>query len=163
MARITALVGALGFATFASACGSAHAATAAPPTQLKVVVHPTDLDFVTHAGTSPNFPTAPLAVGDHVVGRDSIMQAGLRAGTDYEVCTISFDLHALCDDTLVIDGKGDLHATWILQWPQSGATGPNSFDGIIDGGTAGYRNVTGDFHAVALVGRDIQITAILKP
>jgi hypothetical protein len=125
-------------------------------------VHPTGLEFVTYAGTSPNFPTAPLAVGDRVIGRDSIMQAGLRVGTDYEVCTISLDFHALCEDTLAIDGKGDLHASWILQWPRGGATGPKSFDGIIDGGTATYRDATGDFHAVALAGRDIQITAMIK-
>jgi hypothetical protein len=160
MVGITPLICAVGFAAFASACGSAQAATS-PPT-LNVVLHPTDLEFVTDTGTSPNFPTAPLAVGDRVVGRDSIMRAGVRAGTDYEVCTISFDLHALCDDTLIIDGKGDLHASWILQWPQSGATGPNSFDGLVDGGTAAYRNATGDFHAVALAGGDIQITAIVK-
>jgi hypothetical protein len=161
MARITTLICALGLAAFAGACGSAHAATSAP-TQLTVVVHPTDVEFVTHAGASPTFPSAPLAVGDRVVGRDSITQAGVRAGTDYEVCTISFDLHALCEDTLVIDGRGDLHASWILQWPRTGATGPKGFDGIIDGGTAAYRNATGDFHAVALGGRDLQITATIK-
>jgi hypothetical protein len=162
MARYTAFICVLGFAALASACGSAHAASSAP-TRLTVVVHPTDLEFVTHAGTSPNFPTTPLAVGDRVIGRDSIMQTGARVGTDYELCTISLDLHALCEDTLAIDGKGDLHASWVLQWPRSGATGPKSFDGIIDGGSAAYRNATGDFHAVALAGHDLQITATLKP
>jgi hypothetical protein len=161
MARITWLICALGLVAFACACGSARAATSAP-TPLKVVVHPTDFEFVTHAGTSPTFPTTPLAVGDRVIGRDSITQEGARAGTDYEVCTISFDLHALCEDTLTIDGKGDVHASWILQWPRNGTTRPKSFDGIIDGGTGAYRNATGDFHAVALAGPDIQITALIK-
>jgi hypothetical protein len=127
-----------------------------------VVLHPTDFEFVTPAGASPTFPIAPLAVGDRVVGRDAIMQSGRRAGTDYEVCTISFDLHALCDDTLNIDGKGDLHASWILQWPRTGTAGPKSFDGIIDGGAAAYQNATGDFHAVALAGHDLRITATLR-
>jgi hypothetical protein len=161
MARAMTLICTVGLAAVATACGSAHAATAL--TRLQIVVHPTDLEFVTQAGTTPNFPTAPLAVGDRVLGRDSLLQAGARVGTDYEVCTISLDLHALCEDTLNLDGKGDLYASWILQWPRTGTAGPTSFDGIVDGGTDTYRNATGDFHAVALPSRDIQITAMIKP
>lgn len=39
--------------------------------------------------------------------------------------------------------------------------GPSSFNGIVDGGTAAYRNARGDFQAIALANGDLSITARL--
>jgi hypothetical protein len=72
---------------------------------------------------------------------------------------MSFALHVLCDGMISFTGRGDLHATWTIQWLASGAVGPSSFDGVIEGGTASYRNAAGDFHAIALPNRDVQLSA----
>ena len=97
-----------------------------------------------------------------MVGRDDLLQSGVVVGHDFESCTVGFELHVLCDDMLSLHNRGDLHATWTFQWPATGNSGPPSFDGVIDGGTATLRNSAGDFHAVALSpGRDLQVTATL--
>jgi hypothetical protein len=81
-------------------------------------------------------------------------------GRDFEVCTVSFGQHVVCDDVLSFDDRGDLHATWAFQWPSTGTSGPSAFDGVIDGGTSLFHNATRDFHAAAVwPGRDLQITA----
>ena len=144
------------------ATASARAPAPRAPSVLRVVVRPARLEFVTASGATSPFPTGPLSAGDRVVGRDDILQSGVVVGHDLESCTVGFELHVLCEDMLSLDNKGDLHATWAFQWPAMGNSGPSSFDGVIDGGTAAFRNAVGEFHAVALLpGRDLQITATL--
>ena len=62
------------------------------------------------------------------------MQIGRTVGHDNEACTVSFDRDVLCQDIVILDGRGDLQASWTVQWPAAGI--PASFDGVIDGGTA---------------------------
>jgi hypothetical protein len=150
-------------------CSSAPTQTSAPrghiggssaPTTLTVVVHPVQVEFVTASGASSAIPTGPLAAGDRVVGTDEVLESGAVGGHDFEVCTVTFGLHVLCDDMLSLGTRGDLHATWAFEWPSTGTAGPSSFDGVIDGGTSAFHNAAGVFHAVALPpGRDVGITA----
>ena len=72
---------------------------------------------------------------------------------------MSFDLNALCDDTVVLSGKGDLRVSWTFQWPATGPAGPSAFDGVVLGGTGAYRNAEGVFHAVALANHDLRLVA----
>jgi hypothetical protein len=167
MAVRALLVSAVGAtALLAAGCGASSAVRSpspvVPATELSIVVHPTHLEFITPTGTSTPFPTGPLPAGSRVLGTDDLVAADAVVGHDYEACTVSFDLHVLCDDILSFTGKGDLHAAWTFQWPASGTTGPASFDGIVDGGTGAYHNVRGDFHAQTLPNQDIQITGTLN-
>jgi hypothetical protein len=129
---------------------------------VSVVVHPTQLEFLSTPGASSQPPHGPLAVGDRVLGEDDLLQAGAVIGHDDEVCTFTFDRHVLCDDMLSFFNQGDLHVTWAFQWPASGTSGPSTFEGIVEGGTGAYRNARGGFRAVTLVNRDLQITAIIS-
>ena len=152
-------LGALGLA----GCGAAAASSGRTPgpAQLSIVVHQTQLEFLTSAGASSQMPKGPLVVGDRVFGRDDLLQAGSLVGQDYEVCTVTFDRHVACDDMLLMANQGDLHVTWAFQWPASGRSGPRAFDGVVDGGSAAYRNARGDFHAVTLANGDLQLTAVI--
>ena len=131
------------------------------PTQtLDLVIHLTNLEFVTAAGSSSPYPTGPLSPGDRVVGRDDVLEHGSLVGADYEFCTVGFGLHVLCDDMVEITNVGQMHINWMFQWPPSGS--PTSWDGVVDGGTGGYRNAIGSFHAQALPGGDDTITVQLE-
>ncbi|MGA8726304.1 MAG: hypothetical protein WB565_14820 [Acidimicrobiales bacterium] len=150
------------------AVGAAYAAQADPGTAaglsstsrvLAIVVHPTRLLFVTPTGVSSSFPTGQLQPGDRVLGTDDIRQGASTIGVDYEVCTVSFGLNAVCDDTVILKGKGDLRVGWTFKWPSSGTAGPKAFDGIVLGGTGAYRNAAGVFHAVELPNNDLRIVA----
>jgi hypothetical protein len=147
---------------FSSAvAGQSSAAHHRGTTEVSIVAHPINLEFLTSTGASSPFPTGPLAPGDRVLGRDDILQAASLVGSDEEVCTVTFDRQVLCDDVVSFTGKGDLHVTWAYQWPASGTTGPQSFDGVVDGGTSAYAGAQGDFQATALTGRDLHITATI--
>ena len=65
----------------------------------------------------------------------------------------------LCQDIVILDGRGDVQASWSVRWPATGSTGPASFDGIIDGGTGTLAHASGTFHARTLPDGDLQITA----
>lgn len=74
---------------------------------------------------------------------------------------MSFDRDVLCQDILIFDGRGDLGASWTVQWPASGPNGPSTFDGTIEGGTAQFQSSHGAFHATQLPSGDVDITADL--
>jgi hypothetical protein len=59
----------------------------------------------------------------------------------------------------MLNGQGDLQASWTLQWPATGT--PSNFDGIIEGGTSHFTAAHGSFHAATLPDGDMQITAVI--
>ena len=168
--RRTAIVTAVLAAVGLGAVGRAYASqtdpgNAASPSStsrvLAVVVHPTKFLFVTPSSVSSGFPTRPLRPGDRVLGTDEIRQGTATIGVDYEVCTVSFALNVLCDDMMMLSGKGDLRVSWTFQWPATGNAGPSAFDGVVLGGTGAYRNAEGVFHAVALANHDQRLDATI--
>ncbi len=144
-------------------CSAAAASSgvASGPAHLSILAHPTHLDFVTSSGASSQPPHGPLAVGDRVLGSDSLLQAGAVVGHDDEVCTVTFDRYVVCDDILSLRTQGDVRVSWTFQWPAVGTSGPSTYDGVIEGGTGSYRNARGDFHAEALPSRDVHFTATI--
>jgi len=82
--------------------------------------------------------------------------------TAIQFFTVSFDRDVLCQDIIILNGQGDLQASWTVQWPATGTRGPASFDGVIDGGTAHFAAAHGTFHAATLPGGGVQITAVLS-
>jgi len=148
----------------AGAVAGAAAAQAAPhdPGRLTLISQLTAIQFFSDTGPITGFPTKPLVPGDHIIGQDRIMQDGRTAGHDNEACTVSFHRDVLCQDILVLNDRGDLQASWTLQWPATGNRGPASFDGIIDGGTSGFAAAHGTFHATTLPNGDVQITAVIS-
>jgi hypothetical protein len=107
-------------------------------------------------------PTKPFVPGDRIIGQDRILQYGKPAGHDNEVCTLSFHRDVLCQDIVVLNGQGDLQASWTLQWPPFGDPAPTSFNGIIDGGTSHFAAAHGSFHAATLPNGDLRITAVVN-
>jgi hypothetical protein len=160
--RTRVLTGVLAAALAGGAAGVAAAqASAGIPGPLTFDLRPTALQFFTSTGPITGFPTGPLAPGDRVIGQDRLLQGGVRAGHDDEVCTIAFARDVLCQDIIIFDGRGDVQASWSFRWPATGSRGPASFDGIIDGGTAAFAGAHGTFHARTLPDGDQQITAII--
>jgi hypothetical protein len=135
-------------------------ASAHSPSRLSFTSHLTALQFFTDTGPVTGPLTAPLVPGDRIVGRDTVVQGGQPVGHDNEICTVSFDRDVLCQDIVILDGRGDLQASWTVQWP-AGPGSPSSFDGIISGGTAEFQSSHGSFHATALPDGGIDITADL--
>jgi hypothetical protein len=149
LTRTRIALGAL--ATLAVAGGTAGAAAAQAsahaPGQLTFVSQLTAIRFFSNSGPITGWPTKPLVPGK-------------AAGHDNEVCTVSFRRDVLCQDIVVLNGQGDLQASWTLQWPATGV--PSSFDGVIDGGTSHFAAAHGSFHAATLPNRDIRITAVIN-
>ena len=161
LTRTRIALGAL--ATLAVAGGTAGAAAAqasAPaPGQLTFVSQLTAIRFFSNHGPIIGFPKKSLVPGDRIIGQDGILQHGKLAGHDNEACTVSFHRDVLCQDIVVLNGQGDVQASWTLQWP-TGHRVPSSFNGIIDGGTSHFTAAHGSFHAATLPNGDIQITAV---
>jgi hypothetical protein len=158
---------ALGALTVIAVAGVAASATAAPSSSplarhLTFILQPQDLQFFSNTGPISGFPTSPLVPGDRVIGQDRILQAGQRAGHDDEVCTVAFTRDVLCQDIWILNGRGDVQASWTLRWPATGDSGPGSFNGVIDGGTGWFRAVHGSFRATALTGGRLRITAVIS-
>lgn len=137
--------------TQADTTGADHHAT-----RISLLAHLTNIEFITTAGATSTFPTGPLAPGDRVLGRDNLLQGGSVAGYDNEVCTVTFAGNVLCDDILTLSNRGQVHVSWSFRWPAT------TYDGVVDGGTAEFRGVSGDFHAVAQPDGDVQITADVR-
>jgi hypothetical protein len=150
---------ALAVAGGAAAAATAQAAAPAAGT-LTLTSQLTALQFFSNTGPITGWPTAPLVPGDRIVGQDRILRDGLPAGHDNEACTVSFNRDVLCQDILILDGQGDIQVSWTFRWPDTGS--PASFDGIIDGGTGSFRAAHGWFHAQALPGGDLKITATIN-
>jgi hypothetical protein len=162
LTRTRIALGAL--ATIAVAGGAAGAAAAQAsahaPGRLTFVSQLTAIRFFTNSGPITGPPTKPLVPGDRIIGQDRILQDGKPAGYDNEFCTLSFRRDVLCQDIVVLNGQGDLQASWTLQWPASGV--PSSFGGVIDGGTSQFAAAHGSFHAATLPNGDMQITAVVN-
>ena len=161
--RARVLAGVLTAAALAGGAAAAAAAQASthPTGQLTFDLQRTALQFFTSTGPITGFPTGPLAPGDRIVGQDRLLQGGVPAGHDDEVCTVGFSRDVLCQAIAIIDGHGDLQASWSVRWPATGNQGPASYDGIIDGGTGAFAAAHGTFHARTLPDGDQQITATI--
>ncbi len=161
--QIRVLAGVLAAVALAGgAAGVAAAqASAGTPGQLTFDLQPTARQFFSSTGPITGFPTSPLAPGDRIIGQDRVLEGGVLAGHDNEVCTVAFAGDVLCQDIAIFDGRGDVQASWSFRWPATGTRGPASFDGIIDGGTGAFAAAHGTFHATALPDGDLQITAAI--
>jgi hypothetical protein len=155
-AALAAAALAAGAAGVAAARASAHT-----PGQLTFDLQPAALQVFSNAGPITGYPTGPLAPGDRIIGQDRVLQDGVPAGHDNEVCTVAFTRDVACQDIVIFDGRGDVQASWTFRWPATGSRGPASFDGIIGGGTGTFRDAHGAFHAQALPDGDLQITATI--
>jgi len=165
--RTRIILGALAVAALAGGAASAVTAGAAqasaqPSGRLSFTARPAALRFFGNAGPITGFPTSPLVTGDRIIGQNRILQHGTLAGRGNEVCTVAFTRDVLCQDVVLLNGQGDVQASWSFRWPATGTQGPASFDGIIDGGTGRFRAAHGWFHAHALPGGDLQITATIN-
>jgi len=161
-----ALLGAAAIVGIFELSSAASPATGAlSPTVTRTVtidIHPTQLLFISPTGATSAYPTGPLPAGSRVLGNDADLQNGRVIGQDFEVCTVSFNLNALCDDMLEFAGqRGDLRVSWSFQWPSSGTAGPKDFEGVIMGGTGSYRNAQGIFHAMAIANNSLRMVAEL--
>jgi len=161
--RTRVAAGALAALAVAGGAAGAAAAQATPhaPGQLTFVSQLTAIRFFSNSGPITGFPTSPLVPGDRIIGQDRILQNGSPAGHDNETCTVSFDRDVLCQDIIILDGQGDLQASWTVQWPVTGTRGPASFNGVIDGGTGRFAAAHGTFHAATLPDGNMQITAVI--
>jgi hypothetical protein len=147
-----------------AALSFAGQAAAASPTAHKngrtqtisITTHPTNLLFISASGQTFRFPTGPLAPGTQVLASDSLTQDGAAVGNDYEHCTITFNVNALCDDTAVFVGGDQLRVSYTFQWP---STGPlTSISGEIIGGTGSYDGAQGQFQQTANPDGTFQLT-----
>ena len=151
---------ALGVAALSLAGNSAAAAPtahkAAQAHTISLVTHPTNLLFISPSGQTFQTPTGPLAPATQVLASESLTQDGAAVGNDYEHCTITFNVNALCDDTALFVGGDQLRVSYTFQWP---STGPlTSLSGEIIGGTGPYDGARGQFHEVANPDGSFQLT-----
>ena len=150
----------LGVAALSLAGYSAAASPIAPKesrTQtISATTHPTNLLFISPSGQTFQFPTGPLPPGTQVLASDSLTQRGAAVGTDYEHCTMTFGITALCDDTAVFVGGDQLRVSYTFQWPSSGPL--TSLNGEIIGGTGPYDGARGQFHQAANPDGSFQLT-----
>ena len=164
LTRTRIALGAL--ATIAVAGGTAGAAAAQAsahaPGRLTFVSQLTSIRFFTNSGPITGFPTKTLVPGDRIIGQDRILQNGKPAGHDNEACTVSFHRDVLCQDIIILNGQGDLQASWTIRWPATGPRGPATFDGVIGGGTSHFAAAHGTFHAATLPNGDMRITAVIN-
>jgi hypothetical protein len=161
--RTRVLTGVLAGLVLAGGAGGVAAAqaSAGTPGQLTFDLHRTALQFFSSTGPITGFPTSPLAPGDRIIGQDRVLEDGVLAGYDDEVCTVGFTRDVLCQDIVILAGRGDVQVSWSFRWPATGSTGPASFDGIIDGGTGTLAHASGTFHARTLPDGDLQIIATI--
>jgi hypothetical protein len=161
--RTRVAAGALAALAVAGCAAGTAAAQATPhaPGQLTFASQLTAIRFFTASGPITGFPTKPLVPGDRIIGQDRILQNGRPAGHDNEACTVSFGRDVLCQDIIILNGQGDLQASWTFRWPAAGTRGPGSFDGVIDGGTARFAAAHGTFHAATLRNGDMQLTVVI--
>jgi hypothetical protein len=140
---------------------AASQASAGTSGQLTFDLHLTALQFFSSTGPITGFPTSPLAPGDRVIGQDLLLESGVPVGHGNEACTVAFAGDVLCQEIAIFDGRGDVQASWSFRWPASGTSGPASFDGVIDGGTAAFAGARGSFQAHTLPDGDLRITATI--
>ena len=124
--------------------------------EISFTTHTTNLEFITAAGASLT-PPGPLVPGDRIIVRDQDSEGSTVSGYDEFACTVTFNDDELCDGVASVTGVGDISVTF-LERGGAGSNSPSVFDGAITGGTFGYRNAHGSFHAVVLPNGDNQVT-----
>ena len=77
---------------------------ARPKRTLSFVVHNRGLEFVTATGATTVYP-GHLQIGDRIFSRDALTQGNRSVGYGNELCTVTFDNHQLCQETVVLPGK----------------------------------------------------------
>jgi len=131
------------------------ALAARPKPTLSFVAHNRGLEFVTASGSTTRYP-GRLQIGDRIFARDALTQGNRPVGYDNEQCTETFDNHELCQDTIVLPGKGHIEANWLwTDWP-------SGFTGAIDDGTGTFAHATGQFKATPAAGGALKLTATLN-
>jgi hypothetical protein len=128
---------------------------AKPTPTLSLVARNRGLEFITASGSTTAYP-GHLQIGDRILARDALTQGSRSVGYDDELCTVTFDGNELCQDTMVLSGKGQIEANWLwTDWP-------SGFTGAIDGGTGTFAHAKGQFTATPLAGGALRITARLN-
>jgi hypothetical protein len=149
--------------TIASVIGVAAAAAvlvstalgARPTPTLSLVLRNRGLEFVTASGPTSVYP-GHLQIGDRIFSRDALSQGTRSVGYGNELCTVTFDNHELCQETVVLPGQGQLQATWLwTDWP-------SGFTGVIDGGTGTFARAKGEVTATPLAGGALKLTVTLN-
>ena len=122
---------------------------------LSLVAYNRGLEFITASGSTTAYP-GHLQIGDRIFARDALTQGNRPVGYDNEQCTETFDNHELCQDTIVLPGKGHIEANWLwTDWP-------SGFTGAIDDGTGTFAHATGQFKATPAAGGVLKLTATLN-
>lgn len=159
--RKSRLLSLLSAAVVAGGAGVAAFATpAGARSEFTVLVHPTNLMFVTSAGASLVRP-GPLVPGDRIIRRNDISENGSLVGYSNVVCTVTFNDNLLCDTLIAINGVGDIHAATLLRGAVGPSGPPQVFDATVDGGTFGYRTAHGSAHLIVQPGGDQNCTFTL--
>ena len=128
---------------------------AKPTPTLSLVAHNRGLVFITASGSATAYP-GHLQIGDRILARDALTRGNRVVGYDDELCTVTFDGKELCQDTMVLSGKGQIQANWLWSdWP-------SGFTGAIAGGTGTFAHAKGQFTATPLAGGALRITASLN-
>src|SRR5215469_13930117 len=122
--RTRVLAGVLTATALAGGAAAAAAQASTHPTgPLTFDLQRTALRFFSSTGPITGFPTGPLAPGDRIVGQDRLLQGGVPAGHDDEVCTVGFSRDVLCQAIVSFNGPGDVQASWSVRWPATGNQG----------------------------------------
>ena len=128
---------------------------AKPTPTLALVAHNRGLEFITASGPTTAYP-GHLQIGDRILARDALTQGSRSVGYDDELCTVTFENDELCQDTMVLPGKGQIDTNWLwTDWP-------SGFTGAIDGGTGTFAHAKGQFTATPLAGGALRLTATLN-
>lgn len=142
-------VATLTFAGYSSAAANTPKPAGAETQTISLVGKGGEHLFITPAGQTSPYATGPLAKGARVLAWESLTEDGATVGHDFEQCTMSFGLNALCFDTATLNGRGQLMVSYILRWPSTGTSGPSSWSGQVLGGSGAYDGARGQFQAVA--------------
>jgi hypothetical protein len=113
--------------------------------------HLTNLEFITaQAGPSTAIPTSPMVPGDRLLTRDDLTQNGSPVGHLENMCTLTFNNEFMCEETIALTNRGDLHSSFLARASQASVFGfPKVYDLIVDGGTFAFHNAHGSAHGVA--------------
>jgi hypothetical protein len=90
-----------------------------------------------------------MVPGDRLMTRDDLTQNGSPVGYLESLCTETFNYEFMCESTLALTNRGDLHISFLARANQHGVFGfPAVYDLIVDGGTFAFRNAHGSAHVV---------------
>ena len=135
---------------------AATTSTAGADVEATFMSHTTNVEFVTASGASLT-PPASFVPGDRLIIRDQDSQGSTVAGSDESSCTVTFNEDLLCEGVAAVTNVGDISFSF-LERGGALANPPSVYDGAITGGTFGYRNAHGSFHAVVQPNGDTQVT-----